>query len=373
MTPSALHARLVAEGRLAPDPAQAAVLPALDRLAADLLAPPARRPLWRRAAPTPPPRGLYLWGEVGRGKTLLMDLLLEALGPAVPVRRAHFHAFMQDVHKALEEARRAGLRDAVLPVADRIAATARLLALDEMQVQDIADAAILGRLLERLWARGTTLVTTSNRPPRDLYKDGLNRHLFLPAIARLESTCEVVEIASPRDHRQGRAAGERRWFCPLGPEARAGMDAVWASLGGADAGPRTLRVLGRDLHLPLWRDGAARAGFFDLCGRPLGPPDFLAIAGAVRVLLLDEIPQMGAESFNAARRFVLLVDALYEARVTLFASAAARPDHLYLEGEGAFDFARTASRLAEMASADWPPPLAPDGPPPLPPPAPPVA
>lgn len=355
MTPSALHAQRLARGRLNPDPAQAAVLPALDRLAADLLDPP-RKGLLRRAQRV---RGLYLWGGVGTGKSMLMDLLLEALGGRVPVRREHFHAFMQWVQAALGRARKAGTTDAILPVADEIAASARLLALDEMQVTDIADAMILGRLFERLWSQGVTLVTTSNRPPRDLYKDGLNRHLFLPFIAMIEAECEVVELSSGADHRRGRLMGTRRYFCPVDAAAREAMAAVWDDLAGGEGRPLVLRVMGREVDLPQFHNGAARASFYDLCGRPLGPADYLALAAAVRVLLIDEIPRLGSENFNQARRFVTLVDALYEARVTLFASAAAPPDRLYVEGEGAFEFARTASRLMEMQAADWPGGVAP--------------
>jgi cell division protein ZapE len=163
----------------------------------------------------------------------------------------------------------------------------------------------------------------------------------------------VVELASPTDHRQGRLTGARRYFCPIDAEARAAMNALWTNLSGGEAEPVALRVYGRDVEIPAFHNGCARASFYDLCGRPLGPADYLALASAVRVLLIDEIPRLGSENFNQARRFVTLVDALYEGRVTLFASAAASPDKLYVEGEGSFEFARTASRLMEMQAADW--------------------
>ena len=348
MTPSELHALRLREGRLKADDAQTAVLPALDRLEADL-ARPQGWSLFRRPEPV---RGLYLWGGVGTGKSMLMDLFLEVA--PVPVRRQHFHAFMQWVQGALNRARAAGTADAVVPVADEVADGARLLALDEMQVTDIADAMILGRLFQRLFERGVALVTTSNRAPGDLYKDGLNRALFLPFIAMLEEACEVVELASPTDHRQGRLVGARRFFCPADAAARAAMDAVWDGLTGGAARPIALRVMGRELEVPSFHNGAGRATFYDFCGRPLGPADYLALAQALRVLLVDDIPRMGSENFNQARRFVLLIDALYEARVSLFASAAAAPGRLYVEGEGSFEFARTASRLVEMQAADWP-------------------
>lgn len=348
MTPSELYAARAREGRLKPDGAQGAVLPSLDRLRADL-ARPQPWGLFRRPEPA---RGLYLWGGVGTGKSMLMDLLLDTV--EVPVRRQHFHAFMQWVQGALSRARAGGVADAVAPVADEVADGARLLALDEMLVTDIADAMILGRLFQRLFERGVALLTTSNRPPGDLYRDGLNRALFLPFIAMLEEACEVRELASATDHRQGRLRGQARYFCPAGAEARAAMAAVWDGLAGGEARPIALRVMGREVEVPLFHNGCARATFYDLCGRPLGPADYLALAEAVRVLLLDDIPRMGSENFNQARRFVTLIDALYEARVTLFASAAAAPHRLYVEGEGSFEFARTASRLTEMQAADWP-------------------
>jgi cell division protein ZapE len=352
MDASTLHATRTREGRLRPDPAQEAILPHLDRLRADLSAQPPKRGLFRRTEPAPV-QGLYLWGGVGTGKSMLMDLLLETLPEDVPVRRQHFHAFMQWVQAALNRARAQGTPDAILPVADEVADGARLLALDEMQVTDIADAMILGRLFQRLWERGTALVTTSNRPPGDLYKDGLNRALFLPFIALIEQNCEVVELASPTDHRQGRLQGQTRYFCPITPDTRAAMNRIWEDLTGGASSPAHLRVMGREVEIPRFHNGCARATFFDLCGRPLGPADYLALAASARVLLLDDIPRLGSENFNQARRFVTLTDALYEARVQLFASAAAPPDRLYVEGEGAFEFARTASRLMEMQAADW--------------------
>jgi cell division protein ZapE len=282
---------------------------------------------------------------------MLMDLLLETI--EAPTRRQHFHAFMQWVHAAMNRARAEGVDDAILPVADEVAETARLLALDEMQVTDIADAMILGRLFQRLWSQDVALVTTSNRPPTDLYKDGLNRALFLPFIAQIEENCTVRELASPTDHRQGRLQGARRYFTPVNGEARAAMNAVWADLTHGAARPVFLRVHGRDVEIPAFHNGCARATFFDLCGRPLGPADYLALAASARVLLLDDIARLSSENFNQARRFVTLIDALYEARVQLFASAAAPPDRLYVEGEGAFEFARTASRLVEMQAEDW--------------------
>lgn len=346
----------VAEGRLRPDPAQRAALVALETRALWLEAQAGKRRgllsgFLRK--PPEPPRGLYLWGGVGRGKSMLMDLFAAevAIGDK---RRVHFHAFMQEVHRGMAEARRRGVEDALAPVADALAARLRLLCLDEMQITDIADAMIVGRLFERLLAQEVMIVTTSNRPPEDLYKDGLNRALFLPFIALIRERLEVMELASPTDYRRARMAGAQVYFHPADAAARAAMDRLWDELtGGAPGEPLLLAVQGRQVVLPRAASGVARAGFWDLCGRPLGPADYLAIAAAVRVLMIDDIPRLSAANYNEARRFVTLVDALYEARVRLVASAADAPDRLYVEGAGAFEFARTASRLIEMQADGW--------------------
>jgi cell division protein ZapE len=296
--------------------------------------------------------GLYLYGGVGRGKSMLMDLFFEA-APVEPKRRTHFHAFMQEAHAAIHRARQTGVDDPIRPVADAIADGATLLAFDEMQITDITDAMLVGRLFQRLFERGVVVVTTSNRAPDELYKDGLNRHLFLPFVAMLKDRLELHELASPRDHRLGRAAAERRWHAPLGPAATAALDAAWTRLAGGPGAPLTLTVQGRALTLPAFRDGVARASFAALCGRPLGPADYLAIAAAVETLILDDVPALGRARTDEAKRFVTLVDALYEARVRLFASAETEPAALHVDGPGSFEFARTASRLAEMGAAGW--------------------
>jgi len=229
----------------------------------------------------------------------------------------------------------------------------RLLALDEMQITDIADAMVVGRLFEKLVAAGVVIVTTSNRAPDDLYKDGLNRQLFLPFIAFLKEHLVIHELIGPNDYRQGRLAGEAVYFTPADATARARMDALWQRLAGGRGAPLVLEVKGREVVLPRARNGVARAGFHDLCGKALGPADYLAIASRVRVLMLDAIPRLGRSNFNEAKRFVTLIDALYEARVRLIASADAPPHLLYVEGDGAFEFERTASRLIEMQGEDW--------------------
>ncbi|MCB1340082.1 MAG: AFG1 family ATPase [Pseudooceanicola sp.] len=345
-----LYSERISRGTLRPDPAQQTVLPEFERIRA-ALAQPVKRGLFSRKTPEAP-KGLYLWGGVGRGKSMLMDLFVASLGD-IPARRVHFHAFMQEIHAGLHQARKAGVEDALAPVAAEVVKQVRLLAFDEMQITDITDAMLVGRLFEALFAGGVAVVTTSNRHPDDLYKNGLNRQLFLPFIQLIKARMAVVELSSPTDHRQGRLQGMQVYFTPIGSDSRKAVDAVWRDLAGGPAEPLTLVVNKRDVVIPAFRNGVARASFYDLCGKPLGPADYLAIAEAVRVLVLDDIPRLSRQNFNEAKRFVTLVDALYEARVRLIASAAAVPDMLYVEGEGTFEFARTASRLMEMQAEDW--------------------
>lgn len=343
----------IAAGGLEPDPAQLAILPEFDRIAEGLAATGERRGLsslfHRKPEPVP---GLYLWGGVGRGKSMLMDLFHEVAG-GPHSRRVHFHAFMQEVQAGLHEARKTHVDDAILPVAKGIADSLRLLCLDEMQISDIADAMIVGRLFQNLLDAGVTVVTTSNRHPDDLYKDGLNRALFLPFIELMKERLSVRELASPRDYRQNRLAGEEVYFTPADATARAAVDAIWTDLTHGETHALVLHVKGRRVEISAFAHGMARATFFDLCGRPLGPADYLALAQAVRLLILEEIPRLSSDNYNQARRFVTLVDALYEAKVRLIATAADVPEKLYMEGEGVFEFERTASRLREMQSADW--------------------
>lgn len=345
----------VAAGQLRVDPAQHALLPRLEEIRTWLEANADRRiglfaGLFAR--PVQPPKGLYLWGGVGRGKSMMMDLFTEATA-ITRKRRVHFHAFMQEVQHALHEARKTGVEDAIAPVAEAIIRDVRLLAFDEMQITDITDAMIVGRLFEKLLAAGVVVVTTSNRPPEDLYKDGLNRALFLPFIGILRDRLEVVELHSPNDYRQHRLQGAQVYFHPAG-KARGQIEAIWNDLTGGDRGhPLRLPVNGREVELPRYANGVGRASFWELCARPLGPGDFLAVAQAVRVLILEDIPQLSSSNFNEAKRFVTLIDALYEAKVRLICSAADEPERLYIEGEGSFEFERTASRLREMQGADW--------------------
>ncbi len=345
----------VASGGLTADPAQRAVLAELETLRRTLEEPLKRRGvlsgMFSRSAEGP--RGVYLWGGVGRGKSMLMDMFFAATDlPAK--RRVHFHAFMQEIQAGLHSARKTEVEDALHPVAEAVIAGVRLLCFDEMQITDIADAMIVGRLFEKLFAAGVVVVTTSNRPPEGLYENGLNRALFMPFITLISEHMQVRALATPVDYRQQVLAGAQVYFQPAGATARAALSAIWADLTGNGAAlPLRLRVNGRTVVVPAYLNGVARATFWDLCAQPLGPGDFLAIAQAVRVLLLEDIPQLSASNYNEAKRFVTLIDALYEARVRLICSAAEIPERLYLEGAGSFEFARTASRLREMQGAGW--------------------
>ncbi|QFT61577.1 cell division protein ZapE [Roseivivax halotolerans] len=345
---SALYEARVAAGSIEDDPAQRAILPEFDRIAEAVNA-PQKRGFFRKAPP--PPKGLYIWGGVGRGKSMLMDLFVESLD--VPARRVHFHAFMQEVQDAVHRERKAGTEDPIKPVAKAVSDSVKVFAFDEMQITDIADAMIVGRLFERLFEAGCVVVTTSNRVPDDLYKDGLNRELFLPFIALLKEWMVIHELAAEKDYRQDRIAGSESYFTPANAEARTAIDTLWQRLSGGQEEPLTLTVKGRQIELPRYSGGAARVPFYELCGKPLGPADYLKLAETVRVLILENVPQLGRSNFNEAKRFVTLIDTLYEAGTQLIVSAAAEPEYLYVEGPGAFEFERTASRLREMQSEGW--------------------
>lgn len=354
---SRAYAQLVAQGELKPDPAQQRAGAALDRLDSALRKRSGLLRLFGR--PDNGPAGVYLWGGVGRGKSMLMDLAFDTI-PFEPKRRVHFHAFMLDVHQRLKEARRSEEGDPVDEVADAIADEAKLLAFDEMQVTNPADAMILSRLFDKLIERDVRVIATSNRPPGDLYKDGLNRELFLPFIATLESRFEIVEVGGPTDYRLDRLAGVNVWHVPNGPEATAALSEAFFKLTDYPVEDRAkvpseeLDVGGgRTLHVPKSLKGVAVFSFKRLCGEARGAADYLAIAQRYHSVIIVGIPVMGPEMRNEAARFVTLVDALYEHRVKLLAAADAEPAGLYPQGDGSFEFQRTVSRLEEMRSADY--------------------
>ncbi len=305
------------------------------------------------------PRGLYVHGGVGRGKTMLMDLFYE-LAPIAPKTRIHFHEFMQNVHDEVHHFRQGKSKgyvagaDPIPPVADKIARDAKLLCFDEFQVTDIADAMILGRLFTALFERGIVVVATSNRHPDTLYEHGLNRALFLPFISLLKERLNVSALDGPLDYRMSHLNGMPVFYSPLGEDADTRMQEVWVRLTHTDRGmPGGLEVKGRTVHVPEVAKGVARFGFADLCEQPLGAADYLKIARSFHTLLLEKIPSLGPEKRNEARRFVNLIDTLYNARVKLIASAAVPPDKIYPAGDGTFEFARTVSRLLEMQSDDY--------------------
>jgi len=342
-----LYAERLAEGRLSADPAQAEAVERLDALARKLAAPRG----WFGGGK--PPRGLYIWGAVGRGKSMLMDLFFEAVA-LKDKRRVHFHDFMLETHRFIFNWRKTGSGDPIAPAAKRIADQARLLCFDEFHVTQIADAMILSRLFEQLFERGVTVVATSNRRPSDLYTNGINRELFLPFIRRLEQEVDVVELTSARDYRLERLIAAPVYYSPLGPEADKAMDAAFARLIAGDTPtPEEIDVDGRTLLVKRQAAGVARFTFDELCKQPLGAADYLALARHYSTVLVDRVPRMTMDERTWAARFVTLVDALYECRTKLVMSADAQPDSLYVAGDGAFEFQRTASRLHEMRSTGY--------------------
>jgi cell division protein ZapE len=365
--PLAAYRAKLAGGSLSTDPSQAMVAERLQDLWAKLRGydPPPQperagfisRLLRRRPVDDAPtgPDGLYLVGDVGRGKSMLMDLFF-AEADVARKRRIHFHEFMQDVHARIFAWKQQNPDggDPVPPLADAIAAEAALLCFDEFQVNDIADAMILGRLFQALFDRAVVVVATSNTAPDDLFRGKPGRDAFLPFIALLKQHLDVLAMDGARDFRRQRLRGMPVWHVPADRRADEALDDAFAKLsGGATPREERLAVAGRILRVPLAADNVARFDFTALCGQPLGPGDYLAIATHYEALVLDAVPRLGPENYDQARRFITLVDALYEHRVKLVASAAAMPDQLYERGEGAKAFERTASRLEEMQGQAW--------------------
>jgi cell division protein ZapE len=352
------YAQLLQDHELKPDPAQQRAVAALDRLA-QVLKSNGRGILGLFGKRKPGPDGVYLWGGVGRGKSMLMDLAFAHID-VQPKRRVHFHAFMLQIHQRLKEARSEEEGDPIEEVAEIVAEEAKLLCFDEMQVTNPADAMILSRLFEKLLERGMRVIATSNRPPVDLYKDGLNRDLFLPFIATIESRFEVVEVNGPTDYRLDRLAGVDVWHVPNGPEATEALSKAFFQLTDyavedrAKVPSEKLEVGGgRTLHVPKSLKGVAVFSFKRLCGEARGAADYLAIAQRFHTVIIVGIPVMGREMRNEAARFVTLIDELYEHRVKLLAAADAEPAGLYPSGDGSFEFQRTVSRLEEMRSAEY--------------------
>jgi len=300
-----------------------------------------------------PPRGLYLWGDVGRGKSMLMDLFFESVDLSSK-RRVHFNAFMLDVHARIHAERQQGSEDPIAPVARALSEGATLLCFDEFQVLDVADAMILGRLFEQLFARGVVVVATSNVAPDLLYQGGLNRQLFLPFIALMKARLGVFQLTGPTDYRLHRIGGIKVYLTPLSAETDAQMGAAWLKLTDEPRPSSTvLTVLGRSLQVPRAAKGVARFSFADLCVEPLAAPDYLAIAQAFHTVMIDRIPQLRPSQRNEARRLIVLIDTLYDEGVKLVCSAEVTPELLYVDGDGADAFRRTASRLIEMQSEDY--------------------
>jgi cell division protein ZapE len=357
-TPQALYRARRDAGELLSDARQEEALRQLDALAAQLAdyTPPNGGRGWRARLgfghPIVVPRGLYIWGAVGRGKSMLMDLFFAA-APVAKKRRVHFYAFMQEIHARLH-ARRDDQADPIPVVAAAIAAEATLLCFDEFEVTDIADAMILGRLFQALFALGVVVVATSNRAPDDLYQDGLQRDRFLPFVALLKERMTVLQLDGERDYRLRRFAGRKTYIVAPGGAGHRALEAAFAALTGGAEGKRVeLTVLGRKLAVPRAAKGVAWFGFDELCAQPLGPPDFLALCEAFHTFIVEGIPVMNRRLRNEARRFTMFIDTLYEAHGNLVASAEAPPEALYLDGDGSFEFQRTVSRLNEMASAEY--------------------
>lgn len=353
----AAYDELVELHELRPDPAQERAVTALDRLGHGLATGSFLSRLLRSSSDGI--AGVYLWGGVGRGKSMLMDLAFEHIDVG-PKRRVHFHEFMLEIHALLRKARESAQGDPIERVAEQVLAESRLLCFDEMQVTNPPDAMILSRLFEKLLGEGLKVVTTSNRPPYELYKDGLNRELFVPFTKLVEQRMQIVEVNGPTDYRLDRLTGVEVWHVPNGAQATVALSRAFFQLTDYPVEDRAKVPSedipvgsGRTLHVPKSLKGVAVFSFKRLCGEPRGAADYLAIARRFHTVIIVGIPVIGPEMRNEAARFVTLIDALYDHRVKLLASADAEPEGLYPAGDGTFEFQRTVSRLEEMRSAEY--------------------
>ena len=362
------YARLVDQGAISDDPAQRRIVSALDRVNDGIrtkrVAHKSSALGWlfaRSHDPQKPAKGLYIHGGVGRGKTMLMDLFFEVVSEPRK-RRVHFNAFMADVHDRIQahrQARKDGVTDEddpIPPVAKSLAKEAWVLCFDEFSVTDIADAMVLSRLFSAMFDNGVVLVATSNFAPDDLYRDGLNRPLFEPFIAMLKRHCEVAALASDTDYRQAKLKGLPAYISPLSDETDRRMDEIWKTVTASrPVQPIEIAVMGRAVKVPLAEGLSARFTFADLCQRPLGARDYLAIADRFSTLLIDRVPVLAEGMRNEAKRFILLIDTLYDRQIRIFVSADASPDTIYegRSGNEMFEFQRTASRLIEMQGKAW--------------------
>ena len=343
-----LYEKMIFEGSLQDDLGQRSVLEELEKLNYATSRSKAKSLFFKK---TDNFKGVYIWGGVGCGKSMLMDLFVKNL--LVSNRRVHFHAFMQEIHKSLHKARVLGKKDPLEVVANKVIKNFKVLALDEMQIKDITDAMIVGRLFTLLLDGGVTIITTSNRIPSDLYKDGLNRQLFLPFIDLIEKHLNILNLATTTDYRKNKLRGAPVYFSPLDTRSKNNLDNLWLDLSGNESQDFHLTVNKRKIKFPFYSNGVAKFTFFELCGENRGPADFLAIVDNLRVLIVENIPQLGRSNFNEAKRFITLIDTVYEAGIVFICSAAAQPEYLYLDGEGVFEFERTVSRLNEMQSDSW--------------------
>lgn len=354
-SPLETYDALIDSGDLKKDPEQAKAVKALDRLYQELGSSCGGiLSVFKKKAPV---LGVYMYGGVGRGKSMLMDLLVDAAcAQNISVRRVHFHEFMIEVHSFLHEAQKQGddVNNALPRLAKEMARELSLLCFDEFHVTDIADAMILGRLFTALFDRGLTVVATSNWAPDRLYDKGLQRDLFLPFIALLKTNVETVHLDSPHDYRTGFEGEQGVYFMPLSPETDKKIDDMFEVLSGGEAShPAIIEVKGRILHIDQATDKVARLSFAQLCEHPLGAEDYIALAEAYETIFIERIPKMGYDRRNEAKRFMLLIDALYEARTHVVFSAHGVPERLYFGDDHAYEFERTVSRLNEMQAPEW--------------------